>query len=180
MFSIAKGCLIKQNRAFLIAIDKQIKATSFASSFLNAMMIIPRECIYLWIIVWIFFFSPFVYKTKYVILAKTTIWIIPWQIAFFSSFFHVKRTCNLYWLKYYFCLRLEVNAAEIAKQFSSTFSTDSRCGSTWGIIFYSIQSYVFFLLRSELYLLSIFLSSSFESIIFRSFARSSVSSVLLN
>ena len=145
------------------------------------MMITSREWIYLWIIVWIFF-SPFVYNTKYVILAKTTIWTIPWRIAFFSSFFHVKRTCNLYWLKYYFCLRLEVNAAEIAQQFSSTFSTDSRRGSTWRIIFfYSIQSYAFFfLLRSELYLLSIFLSSFLESIIFRSFARSSVSSVPLN
>ena len=146
------------------------------------MMITPREWIYLWIIVWIFFFSPFVYKTKYVILAKTTIWTIPWRIAFFSSFFHLKRTCNLYWLKYYFCLRLEVNAAEIAQQFSSTFSTDSRRGSTWRIIFFLFNSVlrIFFLLRSELYLLSIFLSSFLESIIFRSFARSSVSSVPLN
>lgn len=127
------------------------------------MMITPREWIYLWIIVWIFF-SPFVYKTKYVILAKTTIWTIPWRIAFFSSFFHVKRTCNLYWLKYYFCLRLEVNAAEIAKQFSSTFSTDSRRGSTWRIIFfYSIQSYAFFFCYGQNYICYQFFWVAFSS-----------------
>lgn len=33
MFSIAKGCLIKQNRAFLMAIDKQIKAPSLRPVF---------------------------------------------------------------------------------------------------------------------------------------------------
>ena len=113
-----------------------------------------RESEFIYELSFEFFFRLLCIKQN--ILAKTTIWIIPWRIAFFSSFFYVKRTCNLYWLKYYFCLRLEVNAAEIAKQFSSTFSTDSRRGSTWGIIFFIQFSLMYFFCYGQNYICYLF------------------------
>ena len=103
-----------------------------------------------------FFFRLLCIKQNMLFLRRPRFWIIPWRIAFFSSFFYVKRTCNLYWLKYYFCLRLEVNAAEIAKQFSSTFSTDSRRGSTWGIIFFIQFSLMYFFCYGQNYICYLF------------------------